>query len=181
MGDGKVEGEEPVTVAFFSVKALRQQDMTSMSSRSGHELLHCRLWGTCKQPPLCSCAAGAVSSHLHRHISRGTRATTITQSLRKQLPNGEELPNLNTYCQRDKKWQPLRKEVAGILTKNSSCTKNIKPKQAIQGSLPHIYSPPRLQSEKAMAPHSSTLAWKIPRMEEPGRLQSMGSLRVRHD
>ena len=32
-----------------------------------------------------------------------------------------------------------------------------------------------------MAPHSSTLAWKIPRTEEPGRLQSMGSLRVRHD
>ena len=30
--------------------------------------------------------------------------------------------------------------------------------------------------EKAMAPHSSTLAWKIPCMEEPGRLQSMGSL-----
>ena len=36
-------------------------------------------------------------------------------------------------------------------------------------------------SEKAMATHSSTLAWKIPLMEEPGRLQSMGSLRVRHD
>ena len=34
---------------------------------------------------------------------------------------------------------------------------------------------------KLMAPHSSTLAWKIPWMEEPGRLQSMGSLRVRHD
>ena len=32
-----------------------------------------------------------------------------------------------------------------------------------------------------MAPHSSTLAWKIPWMEEPGSLQSMGSLRVRHD
>ena len=32
-----------------------------------------------------------------------------------------------------------------------------------------------------MAPHSSTLAWKIPWMEEPGTLQSMGSLRVRHD
>ena len=32
--------------------------------------------------------------------------------------------------------------------------------------------------EKAIAPHSSTLAWKIPWMEEPGRLQSMGSLRV---
>ena len=35
--------------------------------------------------------------------------------------------------------------------------------------------------EKAMAPHSSPLAWKIPWTEEPGRLQSMGSLRVRHD
>ena len=35
--------------------------------------------------------------------------------------------------------------------------------------------------EKAMAPHSSTLVWKIPWMEEPGRLQSMGSLRVGHD
>ena len=34
---------------------------------------------------------------------------------------------------------------------------------------------------EAMAPHSSTLAWKIPWMEEPGGLQSMGSLRVRHD
>ena len=36
-------------------------------------------------------------------------------------------------------------------------------------------------SEKAMAPHSSTLAWKIPWMEEPGRLQSMGPRRVGHD
>ena len=35
--------------------------------------------------------------------------------------------------------------------------------------------------EKVMAPHSGTLAWKIPWMEEPDRLQSMGSLRVRHD
>ena len=38
-----------------------------------------------------------------------------------------------------------------------------------------------LCSEKAMAPHSSTLAWKIPWAEEPGRLQSMGSRRVGHD
>ena len=36
-------------------------------------------------------------------------------------------------------------------------------------------------SEKAMAPHSSTLAWKIPWMEEAGGLQSMGSLRVGND
>ena len=35
--------------------------------------------------------------------------------------------------------------------------------------------------EKEMATHSSTLAWKIPRTEEPGRLQSIGSRRVGHD
>ena len=38
----------------------------------------------------------------------------------------------------------------------------------------------RQDMEKAMAPHSSTLAWKIPWTEEPDRLQSMGSLRVGH-
>ena len=42
--------------------------------------------------------------------------------------------------------------------------------------LPFIFE--SFSSEKAMAPHSNTLAWKIPRMEEPGRLQSMGSRRV---
>ena len=36
-------------------------------------------------------------------------------------------------------------------------------------------------SEKAIAPHSSTLAWKIPGMGEPGGLPSMGSHRVGHD
>ena len=35
--------------------------------------------------------------------------------------------------------------------------------------------------EKEMATHSSTLVWKIPWTEEPGRLQSMGSQRVGHD
>ena len=38
-----------------------------------------------------------------------------------------------------------------------------------------------IRLEKAMAPHSSTLAWKIPWTEEPGGLQSMGSLGVGHD
>ena len=39
----------------------------------------------------------------------------------------------------------------------------------------------QLTLEKAMATHSSTLAWKIPWTEEPGRLQSMGSQRDGHD
>ena len=38
-----------------------------------------------------------------------------------------------------------------------------------------------IRTEKAMAPHSSILAWRIPWTEEPGRLQSMGSLGVGHD
>ena len=37
------------------------------------------------------------------------------------------------------------------------------------------------RTEKAVATHSSTLAWKIPWTEEPGRLQSMGLLRVGHN
>ena len=44
-----------------------------------------------------------------------------------------------------------------------------------------FFSTVYLELEKAMAPHSSTLAWKIPWMEEPGGLQSMGSLKVGHD
>ena len=39
----------------------------------------------------------------------------------------------------------------------------------------------RDSTEKTMATHSSSLAWKIPWTEEPGRLQSVGSLRVGHD
>ena len=45
----------------------------------------------------------------------------------------------------------------------------------------HLFISSCLLVEKAMATHSSTLAWKIPWAEEPGRLQSMGSWRVRHD
>ena len=44
-----------------------------------------------------------------------------------------------------------------------------------------IYTRIQVAPEKAVAPHSRTLAWKIPWTEEPGRLQSMGSLRVGHD
>ena len=43
------------------------------------------------------------------------------------------------------------------------------------------YEKKKQKTEKAMEPHSSTLAWKIPWMEEPSRLQSMGSLRVGDD
>ena len=45
----------------------------------------------------------------------------------------------------------------------------------------HLHYAKLIRPEKAMATHSSTLAWEIPRTEEPGRLQSMGSWRVRYD
>ena len=52
-----------------------------------------------------------------------------------------------------------------------------KPSFSRECSQPSFLSPSmELLDPKAMAPYSSTLAWKIPRTEEPGRLQSMGSL-----
>ena len=45
----------------------------------------------------------------------------------------------------------------------------------------HLVGQRAHSSQKALAPDSSTLAWKIPWTEEPGGLQSMGSLRVGHD
>ena len=54
---------------------------------------------------------------------------------------------------------------------NQSILKEISPEYSLQNTI----------SEKAVATHSSTLVWKIPWAEEPGRLQSMGSLGVGHD
>ena len=45
------------------------------------------------------------------------------------------------------------------------------------GSVPQLGR----EKEKGVATHSSVLTWRIPRTEEPGRLQSMGSQRVKHD
>ena len=62
----------------------------------------------------------------------------------------------------------------------TSCQKFIlKCKQVPRANLD--FTEQNNMSEKAMAPHSSTLAWKIPWTEEPGGLQSMGSRRVGHD
>ena len=73
---------------------------------------------------------------------------------------------------------------------------SVSPQQKFEATHPSITAPcyssvlfankgkdilSRCEAEKAMAPHSSTLAWKIPWTEEPGRLQSMGSRRVGQD
>ena len=60
--------------------------------------------------------------------------------------------------------------------------RRLKQLKETKGSLAaHLNGGTQKRSEKAVAPHSSTLAWKIPWTEGPSRLQSMGSLRVGYD
>ena len=58
---------------------------------------------------------------------------------------------------------------------------NRNPLNSVPYNNKHLFSCSEVCTEKAMAPHSSPLAWKIPWMEEPGGLQSTGLLRVRHN
>ena len=67
------------------------------------------------------------------------------------------------------KRQPLERE------------KTIANQTTDKGLISKIYKQLMQLREKAMAPHSSTVAWRIPWTEKPGRLQSMGSHRVGHD
>ena len=65
-------------------------------------------------------------------------------------------------------------------TRASLVTQAVKNLPAVQETL--VRSLSRLDSlEKGMATHSSILAWRIPWLEEPGRLQSMESQRIGHD
>ena len=79
-------------------------------------------------------------------------------------------------------WEdPLEKEMT--IHCSILAWKNLMDRQAWQAT---VYEVARVGNDLATKPmyrvtHSSTLAWKIPWTEEPGRLQSMGSLRVRHD
>ena len=75
-------------------------------------------------------------------------------------------------------WSPSGNKMASPFHLNSHL-KQMKKEEGSDKTKNNIF--PITPSEKAMAPQSHTLAWKIPWVEEPGRLQSMGSLRVRHD
>ena len=70
----------------------------------------------------------------------------------------------------------MQKSVAFLYTINERSEREIK------DTITFTFVPKRIKHLGiTMAPHSSTLAWKIPWTEEPGRLQSMESLRVGHD
>ena len=66
-------------------------------------------------------------------------------------------------------------------SKHTHCKTSPEQTRTANLGTPQFSKPLFILTEKAMAPHSSTLAWKIPWTEEPGRLQSMGLLRVGHD
>ena len=92
----------------------------------------------------------------------------------KQNPQEAEMP-----------WGQMQKSLLRILA-SSKTENNLKVAQMVKAPVcmqeTQVQSLSREDSlEKEMAIHSSTLAWKIPWMEEPCRLQSMGSERVRHD
>ena len=84
----------------------------------------------------------------------------------------------------ESQWQSLLnwegKELTGDLNSQKDSGVDEMPLKSNGGDKVLIHSLV-IFSEKAMASHSSTLAWKIPWMEEPGGLQSMGLLRVGHD
>ena len=91
----------------------------------------------------------------------------------KQRPQGCRLPeSVRTF--------PLEKHVAFCLAAYYShrYLKWALKNRRISHGLAHLALVRSYLSEKAMAPHSSTLAWKIPWKEEPGRPQSMGSLEL---
>ena len=90
----------------------------------------------------------------------------------------------NPICQQSREtatqWQTHR-ILAALLTQDMVPMSSVKPKwyqmRMKNDNAPHFL----IANSKALAPHSSTLAWKIPWTEGPGRLQSMRSLGVGHD
>ena len=75
-----------------------------------------------------------------------------------------------------------QKSLAVLYTNNEKSEREIKESISFTIATKRIkFLGINLPKEKAMAPHSSTLAWKIPWTVEPGRLQSMRSHRVGHD
>ena len=94
----------------------------------------------------------------------------LPNSAKKQVQGCEEIGTLLHLLWEYKMTWPVQKTGWWLL-------KKLKTELPNNPAIPFV----GIYTEKAMAPHSSTLAWKIPWTEEPGGLQSMGLLRVGHD
>ena len=128
----------------------------------------------CPIPGKCARNMGALQQlpepYLTRQLSRGfpPASTLLPPAARLQMP---------TWTRASLKWQgSMNWKEPGSFKRHiwSFKSRGIYISALVCPSLPFV-------AEKAMAPHSSTLAWKLPWTEEHCRLQSMGSRRVGHD
>ena len=85
-----------------------------------------------------------------------------------------ELPDVQAGFRKDRGNRDQIANICWIIEKARDCRVTVAPSSEYDEMF-------TCYPEKAMAAHSSTLAWKIPWTEEPGGLQSMGSLRLRHN
>ena len=83
--------------------------------------------------------------------------------------NKWDLIKLKSFC-------TAKESISKVTRQPSECEKIIANETTDKGLISKTYKQLIQLTEKAMATHSSTLAWKIPWTEEPDRLQSMGSL-----
>jgi len=122
-------------------------------------------------------AAHTARSPGNQWAHRCTTQTVLTATQNSILES--LVPHQPLYISENQSWKTTTMATTGII---QICIKHTELHSKAQGvSSATVYLLPMSQLEKAMAPHSSTLAWKIPWVEEPGRLQSMGSRRVGHD
>ena len=118
--------------------------------------------------------AGSGTSELQPCVSQGLRDAGLCSqgplSAKSWAPHPD--PCERRSLEKGRQWTRGFSACCLLSVHFPACTCEVRPEFGVQSSL---------LAEKAMAPHSSTLAWKIPWTEEPGRLQSMGLLRVGHD
>ena len=104
---------------------------------------------------------------------------------REEAPLNDKKRNINTRCGVigtsliGPTHLSLDPVTVSLKRKHQRSLHSLKPRNQVEPENNYKYV--RDLSEKAVAPHSSTLAWKIPWTEEPGGLQTMGSLRIGHD
>ena len=136
-------------------------------------------------------------THYHLHVQfSSVQYSVVSDSLRShesqhaRPPCPSPTPEVHSDSRPSSQW--CHPTISSFVVPFSSCPQSLPASESfpiadklegynLKPSQFSIWRQPITFSEKAMAPHSSTLAWKIPWAEEPGGLQSMGSLRVGHD